>query len=57
MESWLIVLITVVAMASIIGNLSALQKNAKQKLRSKGLNELKETLPRKNKKQHKMNIK
>jgi len=53
-EDWLIITIIVVAMAVIIGNLSTLQKNTKQKMRAKGLNDLKETLPRTNKADHKM---
>jgi len=53
-ENWLIVTIIVIAMAVIIGNLSTLQKNTKQKLRPKGLGDLKETLPRTKKAVHKM---
>tara|TARA_B110000467_G_C18280591_1_gene458330 strand:- start:110 stop:307 length:198 start_codon:yes stop_codon:yes gene_type:complete len=53
-ESWLTITIIVVAMGVIIGNLSTLQKNTKQKLRPKGLNDLKETLPRTQKSDHKM---
>jgi hypothetical protein len=53
-EDWLTITIIVIAMAVIIGNLSTLQKNTKQKLRLKGLNDLKETLPRTNKNDHKM---
>jgi len=53
-ENWLIVTIIVIAMAVIIGNLSTLQKNTKQKLRPKGLDDLKETLPRTKKAVHKM---
>lgn len=53
-ENWIIVTIIVIAMGVIIGNLSTLQKNTKQKLRPKGLNDLKETLPRTKKSAHKM---
>ena len=55
MEDWLTITIIVIAMGVIIGNLSTLQKNTKQKMRKKGLNDLKETLPRTNKNAHKMN--
>jgi len=54
MEDWLIITIIVIAMGIIVGNLSTLQKNTKQKLRLKNLNDLKETLPRTKKNEHKM---
>lgn len=54
MENWITIAIIVIALGVIIGNLSTLQKNTKQKLRSKSLNDLKETLPRTNKNAHKM---
>jgi hypothetical protein len=41
-------------MVIIIGNLSTFQKSSKQKMRKKGLNDLKETLPRTTKNAHKM---
>jgi len=44
----------VIAAVLIIGNFSTFQKSAKHPLRKKGLNDLKETLPRSQKKQHKM---
>ena len=54
MEDWLTIAIIVIAMGVIVGNLSTLQKNTKQKLRAKNLNDLKETLPRTKKDDHKM---
>ena len=54
MDNWLTVIMIVIALVIIIGNLSTFQKTSKQKLRKKGLNDLKETLPRTNKSQHKM---
>jgi len=52
MESWIIPLIIIAAAALIIGNLSTFQKSAKTPLRKKGLNDLKETIPRSNKQKH-----
>ncbi len=54
MNSWIAVGVIVVALVIIIGNFSTFQKNSKQKLRPKGLNDLKETLPRSHKSEHKM---
>ena len=54
MDNWLAVIMIVIAVAVIIGNLSTVQKNSKQKLRKQSLNDLKETLPRTNKTNHKM---
>ncbi|TPH16427.1 hypothetical protein EPA86_06725 [Litorilituus lipolyticus] len=54
MENGLTLLIIIVALVIIIGNFSSFQKSSKQKLRKKGLNELKETLPRTLKTTHKM---
>ncbi len=46
MNNWLAITMVVIAAVIIIGNLSTFQKSAKQPLRKKGLNDLKETLPR-----------
>ncbi|MCJ8321883.1 MAG: hypothetical protein MJK12_19770 [Colwellia sp.] len=54
MSDWLIIGIIVVVFMVIIGNLSTLQKNAKTPLRKKSLNDLKETLPRSHKTDHKL---
>jgi hypothetical protein len=54
MDSWLIIVIFIAALALVIGNFSLVQKNAKTPLRLKSLNDLQETLPRSNKKAHKM---
>lgn len=45
MDSWIIIAIIVAVVATIIGNLSMLQKSAKP-IRKKSLNDLQETLPR-----------
>jgi len=44
----------IIAAVLLIGNFSTFQKSAKHPLRKKGLNDLKETLPRTKKKPHKM---
>ena len=54
MDDWLVPSIIIAAVFLIIGNYSTLQKNAKTPLRKKGLNDLKETIPRSNKTDHKM---
>jgi len=54
LDNGLAIFMIVVALVIIIGNLSTFQKNAKQPLRKKGLNDLKETLPSSNKTSHKM---
>ena len=54
MESWIPIVIIVVACAIVIGSLSTLDKTSKLKMRPKGLNDLKETLPRSGKTAHKM---
>lgn len=54
MNNGIIIGIIVVACMIIIGNFSTLHKNAKTPLRKKGLNALKETLPRTNKTDHKL---
>lgn len=48
-ESWVAPTIIIIALVILIGNLSTFQKSAKTPLRKKGLNDLKETLPRSNK--------
>jgi hypothetical protein len=48
-ESWIAPTIVVIALILIIGSLSTFQKSSKMPLRKKGLNDLKETLPRTNK--------
>jgi len=54
MDDWLIPVLIIAAVALVIGNLSTVQKNAKTPLRKKSLNELKETLPRSHKTDHKL---
>ena len=54
MDSWVSTAIIIIVLVIIIGNLSTFQKNSKQPLRKKGLNDLKETLPRTHKKEHKL---
>ncbi|REL26740.1 hypothetical protein DXX93_09245 [Thalassotalea euphylliae] len=43
---WLVILIIVVVVLFMIGNFSTVHKTAHKPLRKKGLNDLKETLPR-----------
>jgi hypothetical protein len=54
MDSWIVPLLVIAAIALVVGNLSTVQKNAKTPIRKKGLNDLKETLPRSNKTEHKL---
>mgnify|MGYP003384713095 FL=1 len=54
MDNWTPYIIIIIAIGVIIGNLSAFQKNTNQKMRKKNLNDLKETLPRSNQSEHKM---
>lgn len=54
MNNWIAIFLVVIIMVIIIGNLSTFQKSSKQKMRKKGLNDLKETLPRTTKNAHKM---
>jgi len=54
LNNWISITIIVIAFIIIIGNFSTFQKNSKQPLRKKGLNDLKETLPRSNKQKHSM---
>ncbi|MGB1262175.1 MAG: hypothetical protein ACPG52_04605 [Cognaticolwellia sp.] len=48
-EGWVAPALIIIALVILIGNLSTFQKSAKTPLRKKGLNDLKETLPRTNK--------
>ena len=50
----LAIIIVVVVIIFIIGNFSTVHKTSKKPLRKKGLNDLKETLPRTNKKPTKL---
>ncbi len=54
MDNWLAILIIGIAFVVIVGNFSTFQKNTHQKLRKTNLNDLKETLPRSHKTDHKM---
>jgi len=54
MDSWIAPTLVVLALVVIIGNFNTVKKNAKTPLRKKGLNDLKETLPRSHKTEHKM---
>ncbi|MFB1016001.1 MAG: hypothetical protein ACI9C0_001633 [Alteromonadaceae bacterium] len=54
MNNWLTVAIIVLVCVIMIGNFSTFQKNAKTPLRKKNLNDLKETLPRSKKTDHKL---
>lgn len=49
MDGWVSLVVILIAAIIIIGNLSTFQKSSKTPLRKKGLNDLKETLPRTNK--------
>lgn len=53
-EGWVAPTIIIIALVILIGNLSTFQKSSKTPLRKKGLNDLKETLPRSNKSAPKM---
>ena len=53
-EAWVAPTIVIIALVVLIGNLSTFQKSAKTPLRKKGLNDLKETIPRTQKSSHKM---
>tara|TARA_R110000744_G_scaffold348346_1_gene453937 strand:- start:1063 stop:1293 length:231 start_codon:yes stop_codon:yes gene_type:complete len=53
-EAWVAPTIIIIALVILIGNLSTFQKSAKTPLRKKGLNDLKETIPRTQKSSHKM---
>jgi len=53
-EGWVAPAIIIISLVIIIGNLSTFQKSSKTPLRKKGLNDLKETIPRPQKSRHKM---
>jgi len=46
MDNWVTIAIIAVIVIFMIGNLSTVHKNSSMPLRKKGLNDLKETLPR-----------
>ncbi|MGB0937993.1 MAG: hypothetical protein ACPGTQ_11095 [Colwellia sp.] len=54
MDDWISIILVVLPLVIILSNFSTFKKNSKQKLRKKGLNDLKETLPRDNRTKHKM---
>jgi len=49
MDNWLTIVVIVVIVFYMIGNLSTVHKSSSMPMRKKGLNDLKETLPRTNK--------
>ena len=53
-DNWIAYLIIGIAVVIIIGNFSTFQKNTHQRMRKKNLNDLKETLPRTQRTEHKM---
>lgn len=53
-EGWVAPIIIIISLVILIGNLSTFQKSSKTPLRKKGLNDLKETIPRPQKSAHKM---
>jgi len=53
-EEWIAPAIVIIALVILIGSLSTFQKSAKTPLRKKGLNDLKETIPRTQKSAHQM---
>jgi len=54
MDNWIAIGFVVIAVVMIIGNFSTVQKSSKTPLRKNSLNDLKETLPRSNKTEKKM---
>ncbi len=54
MDNWIAYLIIGLAAVIIIGNFSTFQKSTHHKMRKKNLNDLKETLPRSQRTEHKM---
>lgn len=54
MDNWIAYVIIGIAVVIIIGNFSTFQKNTHQKMRKTNLKDLKETLPRSKKPEHKM---
>ncbi|WP_169075628.1 hypothetical protein [Thalassotalea algicola] len=54
-DKWLVLLIIISVILFIIGNFSTVHKTSNKPLRKKGLNDLKETLPRKDKNESRKN--
>ena len=54
MDNWIAIIIIIIAFALIVGNFSTFQRTSHQKLRKTNLNDLKETLPRSQQTDHKM---
>ena len=54
MDNWIAYVIIGIAVVIMIGNFSTFQKNTHQRMRKKNLNDLKETLPRSQRTDHKM---
>lgn len=54
MDNWIPYIIIGIAVVLIIGNFSTFQKSTHHKMRRTNLNDLKETLPRSQKTDHKM---
>lgn len=54
MDNWIAYVMITIAFVIIVGNFSTFQKNTNQRMRKKNLNDLKETLPRSHKTDHKM---
>jgi len=52
-DDWIAMVIIGIAVVLLIGNFSTFQKSSKHRLRKTSLNDLKETLPRTNKKEDK----
>jgi hypothetical protein len=46
MDNWLALFMVVISVVIIVGNISTFQKSTKHKMRKKPLNDMKETLPR-----------
>ncbi|GHE90243.1 hypothetical protein [Thalassotalea profundi] len=54
MDNWLAWIILIIVALYFVGNLNTFHKSAKLPMRKKNLNDLKETLPRTHKTDHKM---
>lgn len=54
MDNWIAYIMITIAVVIIIGNFSTFQKNTNQRMRKKNLNDLEETLPRSQQKEHVM---
>jgi hypothetical protein len=54
MDNWLTYVMIGIAVVILVGNLSTFQKSSHHRMRKTNLNDLKETLPRTNQKEHKM---